>query len=331
MTVQITIIGLGQIGASIGLALADQKAKVTRVGHDRDPGVARQAEKKGALDKVIYNLPSAVRQADLVILALPTDQIHDTLEIIASELKESAVVMDTSPIKETVMGWVKELLPPDRHYVGLMPVINPAYLHTNESGVEAAQADLFQGGLMAIVVPPSTATEAVKLAADLVRLLGSNPLFADAVEVDSLMAATHTLPQLLAACLLNATVDQPGWREGRKLAGKAYAEVTSPITQLGSSETLSNSAVLAQEHMVRVINNLIVLLQIYRDDIQNKDTKSLTEKLERARKGREDWWNQRKTSHWTGEEVVNVSGLPKSSDFFARLVGLGRRKEKPKK
>jgi prephenate dehydrogenase len=169
------------------------------------------------------------------------------------------------------------------------------------------------------------------LAVDLVRLLGSSPLFTDAVEVDSLMAATHTLPQLLAACLLNATVDQPGWREGRKLAGKAYAEVTSSIAQLGSPEMLSNSAVLAQEHMVRIINNLIVLLQIYRDDIQNKDTKSLTEKLERARKGREDWWNQRKTSHWTGEEVVNVSELPKSSDFFARLVGLSGRKEKPKK
>ena len=43
MSVQITLIGLGQIGASIGLALAEQKELLQRMGHDKDPSVARQA------------------------------------------------------------------------------------------------------------------------------------------------------------------------------------------------------------------------------------------------------------------------------------------------
>ena len=71
MTVQITIIGLGQIGASIGLGLTKIKDQVTRIGNDRDPIIARQAEKMGAVDKISINLPSAVRNADLVILAVP--------------------------------------------------------------------------------------------------------------------------------------------------------------------------------------------------------------------------------------------------------------------
>ena len=72
MTVQITILGLGQIGTSIGLALNEHKDLVRRIGNDADNNIARQAEKMGsAIDQVIFNLPSAVRQADLVILAPP--------------------------------------------------------------------------------------------------------------------------------------------------------------------------------------------------------------------------------------------------------------------
>ena len=74
-------------------------------------------------------------------------------------------------------------------------------------------------GLIGIVSPPQTDSGAIKLAADLTRLVGADPLFADPVEVDGLMSATHLLPQLLAAALLNATIDQPGWREAQKLAG----------------------------------------------------------------------------------------------------------------
>ncbi|HEX9027550.1 MAG TPA: prephenate dehydrogenase/arogenate dehydrogenase family protein, partial [Anaerolineales bacterium] len=257
MAVNMTIIGLGQIGTSIGLALASQGELVKRVGHDKDPHLMKQAEKLGAVDKSVSNLPASVRDADLVILSLPVDQVRETMAIIAPDLRDSAVVMDTAPVKEVVAAWAKELLPPGRFYVGLTPVLNPAYLQEHESGQEAAHADLFKGGLMAIVVPPSTASEAIKLAADLARLLGCAPLFADPLEVDSLMAATHILPQLMSAALLNITVDQPGWREGRKLAGRAYAEVTGPVVLLGEPEALASSALLSQEHAVRLIDGLI--------------------------------------------------------------------------
>jgi len=111
MTVQITIVGLGQIGTSIGLALAGRQELIYRVGHDREIGIARQAEKMGALDKVAINLPAAVSEADIVMLSLPVDQIHDTLAIIKEDLKAGAVVMDTSPTKQAVMNWAAEILP----------------------------------------------------------------------------------------------------------------------------------------------------------------------------------------------------------------------------
>ncbi len=103
MAIQITIIGLGQIGGSIGLALAGQKAALKRVGHDKKVDVERAAQSKGAVDEVKHNLPSAVRDADLVLLCLPVSQVRETLEFIAPDLKEGAVVMDTSPVKSGVL------------------------------------------------------------------------------------------------------------------------------------------------------------------------------------------------------------------------------------
>jgi prephenate dehydrogenase len=329
MTIQITIIGLGQIGTSIGLALADKKDLLTRVGHDREPRVAKQAEKLGAFDKVLGNIYNSVKDADIVILALPVDQIQEMLEFIGQDLKENAVVMDTAPVKEVVAKWAKDALPENRHYVGLTPVLNPAYLHEHETGVEAAHPDLFKGGMMVIVAPSRTASEAIKLASDLSRLLGATPLFADPVEVDSLMAATHILPQLMAAALLNVTVDQPGWREGRKLAGRAFTEVTGPIVQTGEPDALCSSALLAQENVVRVIDSLIAALQGMKNDIKNQEEKSLIDRLERARNGRESWWSQRQAANWTGEEL-SAGDMPKSSDVFSRLMGLGRRPRPPK-
>lgn len=328
MTVQITIIGMGQIGTSIGLALAKHTDLVRRVGHDKEIGIARKAEKMGALDKVEINIPNAVENADIVVLSLPLDQIKEMLEIIAPNLKPDSVVMDTAPVKEVVSAWTQELLPENRFYVGLTPVLNPAYLQEHDSGVEAARTDMFENGMVAVVSPPGTASEAIKLATDFISLLNSEHLFVDPVELDSLMAATHILPQLISAALLNITVDQPGWREGRKLAGRAYAEVTGPSVLLGEPDTIANSALLTQEHVVRVIDSLIATLHHMRADINEQNHKALLESLKRARTGREGWWRERWTAHWSAEETAPSVEMPTAKDIMGRLVGWRRPKEK---
>ncbi len=326
MAVNITIIGLGQIGTSVGLALADKTELVYRLGHDRELGKARKAKKMGALDKVSLNLPSAVRDADLVLLALPVDQIKDTLEVMKEDLKEGVVVMDTGPVKQVIAAWVSEILPPERYYVGLTPVLNPVYLHDIDSGLEAAHPDLFRDGLMGIVSPPGTPSEAIKLAADLTRLLGATPLFADPLEMDGLVAATHILPQLIAAGLLNATVDQPGWQEGRKIAGRSYADVSAPIMYPTEPKTLTTAAMLNKENVVRVIDSAIASLNAMRNDLLNEDDQALEERLVRAREGRQVWLQGRMVADWAAEETTTVEA-PTASELFGRFIGVGRKKK----
>lgn len=326
MAVQITIVGLGQIGTSVGLALAEQSELIYRMGHDRELRAARHAEKLGALDKVSINLISAVEEADLVLLALPIDQIQETLGFIRNDLKPAAVVMDTGPVKQIVASWAAELLPDERYYVGLTPVLNPVYLHEIDSGAEAAHPDLFRDGLIGIVSPPGTPSEAIKLAADLTRLLGATPLFADPLEMDGLVAATHILPQLMAAALLNATVDQPGWQEGRKIAGRSYAEVTAPVMYPTEPSTLTTAAMLNRENVIRVLDGAMASINAIRNDLINEEVKPLEERLNRAREGRKAWLNGRLAANWAADETTSVEA-PTASDIFGRFIGRGKKKE----
>jgi prephenate dehydrogenase len=325
MAVKITIIGLGQIGTSVGLALKDKPDLLERYGYDRDLGNARLAENRGALDRVFINLPNAVSEADIVFLSLPMNEVQETLKLIAPDLSEGAVVMDSAPVKGVVADWAAELLPEGCFYVGLIPVINPAYLHTVDSGIDAAHEDLFRNTPMLIAAPPGTASAAVKLAADLTRLLGATPLFAELVELDSLMASTHILPQLIGAALVNATVDQPGWHEGRKLAGRPYAEVTGPASHMSKPEALANSALLSQENVLRTMDGFIGTLQSIRTDIANGDQELLTDRLKRAYEGRERWWKQRLAADWSNEQRP-AAEIPTASEVFGRLLGLGRKR-----
>ena len=131
-----------------------------------------------------------------MLLSLPINEIRETLDVIAQDLPEGAVVMDTAPVKGAVAAWAKERLPQGRYYVGLVPSINPTYLHRIDLGVEAAVEDLFQDGVVMLDALPGTPGEAVKLATDFVHLLGATPLFADMIETDGLMTGTHLVPQL---------------------------------------------------------------------------------------------------------------------------------------
>lgn len=332
MTIQVTIIGTGQIGASMGLALGLHKDLFFRVGHDKDIRIANHAKDLGALDRVDFNLPNSVANAGIVILALPLDQIQETLKFIGPELNEDVVVMDTAPVKSEVLHWAREILPPKRYYIGLTPVLNPAYLDTFDRGVDAAHADLFKNGLIAIISPQGVPSEAIKLATDFSQLLGAEHLFMDPVELDSMMAATHILPQLIATALLNITVDQPGWYEARKLAGRPYASATGLVTQFEDAKSLTNQAISTHEHMVRLIDALMENLYGLRQQLTSKDGEKLLQAVSRARLGREKWLIERSTANWAATESAPAVDLPTPKEVFARMItfGGGRKPKKPK-
>jgi prephenate dehydrogenase len=325
MKITLAIVGLGQIGASVGLALADQDQHIQRIGYDSDRSVTRQASNLKAVDKTTTKLKNLVNDADIVLMALPTDQMREMIEQIAPLMKSGAVLMDTALSKELVAKWATELLPDGCNYVGLTPVINPDYLVSTDSGIDSARTDLFHNGMMAITTPPNTDARAIKLAADLTQLLGATVLFADILEVDSMMTATHIVPQLLAAAMLNATVNQPNWREVGKMAGRAYAEVSGPIEHLGLPGTLAANAMQNREHVLRVLNSVIASIKTLRDDVAEEDAEALNQRLERAYSDRDQWWRERHKKE-DGSQPPSVGRQTFSSMLFGELLSPRARK-----
>jgi prephenate dehydrogenase len=325
MTVQITIIGLGQIGSSIGLAIKAGKLNAHLVGHDKEPGVAKEAQKAGAVDDVKYNLPASIRDAKLVILAIPLSGIRETLEIIAPDLQDGTVVLDTAPSKATVAAWAQELLPDGRYYIGLSPAINPDYLHGVDYGVGSARADLFKNGLFLLNANPGTPGEAVSLATDLIGLLGAQALISDSVEADGLLAYTHILPQLASAVLLDATVNQPGWLDARKLAARPYASATAALGAHEEVNSLSEMTLGNRESILRVIDTLMVSLHQLRDAIHDGDDKALNEFLAGSLKAREQWMQDRIRADWSkNEKAEDATGKVESFGERLNHMFLGR-------
>lgn len=308
MTVQITVIGLGQLGASIGLAL-NGRENIRRVGHDREMAVMKQAKSLNAFDETVYNLPASVEKADLVVLCLPLDQEEDTLKHIAADLREGAVVLDMSPVKSIAAGWFEKHVPRGRHYIGLVPAINPLMLMETGHGIETARADLFDKATIGIAAPQNTHPEAVKLAEDLVKLIGGQPLFLDLSEADGMTMTVDILPQVIAAALLNATVGQPGWEEARRFAGRSFAQATGVLGN-DTLAALQQSLLLNPEKAIHSLDLVIGALTHLRNAVKEGNSPDLERRLRLAFDDQENWLRERNRAQWNQDdkpsaEIIN--------------------------
>ena len=109
---KVSIIGLGLIGGSLGLALkkaAGDRLEIT--GFARRTEVAEMAIKRGAVDAVTTNMEDTVSNAELVIVATPVNAIPVVFREIAPDLIAGAIVTDTGSTKAAIMHWAREFLP----------------------------------------------------------------------------------------------------------------------------------------------------------------------------------------------------------------------------
>ena len=327
MAVQITVIGLGQIGTSIGLALAKHTEQITRVGYDKVLDVQNKAKALGAFDHVKFSLPSAIEGADVVILCLPFDQVEETFTLIAPDLREDAVVLDFSPRKATAQKWFEAHIPTGRHYIGIVPAVSPQFLDNLEQGVQAARADLFSRATLGVAAAQGTSSQALKLAADLVDLIGGQAIFLDTLEADGILMNIHLLPQALSAALLNATVGQPGWQEARRFAGQPYSRAVSAVS-MDTVESLTQALLSNPEATVKAMDNVIGALTHMRAAIARGDREDLVRRIKLAETDQRQWLSERYQAEW--DNPKEKSEAPKTADFFKSLF-IGIRSKGKKK
>lgn len=296
---EIAIIGLGQVGTSIGLALKQTNLNLHIVGHDKEPTHTRQAARMKAIDRGDWNLPRSVEKAALVILALPLHAIPDTLQYIADVLRPNAIVMDTASLKGPVLAWAARYLPDSVHFVGGHPIVRDA-----TPGPENARADLFQGEVFCLCTTPRVSPQAVKLATDFVSALGATPLFLDPTEHDGLMAAVEHAPQVLAAALAQAVTQSPGWREMRKLAGAQFE--ASTFLSSRDPEDLAAQVTQNAEHILTWLQTLSDRLDYWYSLIDRGDHEAIAAALRNVADTRLNWLTAVETGNWEGRTMPHV-------------------------
>ena len=240
---RIAIIGLGLIGGSIGLALKQANWRQAEIiGYARRRETASSAQKSGAIDSVELDLPKAVKNADIIIVATPVLTTKNVFARIAPELSEGSIVTDTASTKLQVMQWAQELLPSGTNFVGGHPMAGKEI-----QGIKAAEANLFRDCIYCLTPSLQAKPAAVRTVKDMVKALGAVPLVIDAVEHDRLVAGISHLPLLLSAALVLATTKDPSWPQMSRLAATGYRDLTrlaSGNPELGAHICLSNQAAI---------------------------------------------------------------------------------------
>jgi prephenate dehydrogenase len=285
-----------------------------------------EAEKIGAVDETRLQLRDSVTNADMVLICQPISQSIETLEIIAQDLKPECVVMDTSSGPASFLKAAASLLPENVFFLSFVPAVAPQYLQESTEGFDSAHADLFKNSTIAISSSTNAPSDAIQLATDLASLLGANALYSDPHEISGLLAASETLPQLAGAALLNAVTTQPGWHEGRKMAGSAFALTSHSFEAQIDRKAQADSILLEQQNNLRVLDNYMVSLTQLRELLAKGESKALEDWLASAGSAREEWLSARVTRQF--EHSNERIEIPTIGETFGRLLGFRKRKPK---
>jgi prephenate dehydrogenase len=205
---QITIIGTGLIGGSLGLALRKKKFAGRIVGCDRE-GTLEKARMRGAIDDGTANPGDAVRGSQLVVLATPVLAIVDLIERVGPSLPAKTLLTDVGSTKAMVMERALKVFGKSagKRFLAGHPMAGKEM-----SGVDYADADLFQNAVWFLTPLPGQNLNDGLLAefSGWIDQIGSRIAMLPAEEHDRLCAWISHVPQMLSTALAAALVEEFG-------------------------------------------------------------------------------------------------------------------------
>lgn len=193
---QVTIVGLGLIGGSLGMAIRRRRLARTVVGYGRRPSTLRRAQQARAIDVGTTNLRAAVRDADLIVLATPVDAIGPFATQAARSCRAGAIITDVGSTKVQIVRALERSLPKRIAFVGAHPIAG-----SEQQGIHAADPRLFEGTTCVLTPTARTHRGALRRVAQLWRHIGCRVVTMTPAAHDRLLAKTSHLPHVVAYTL----------------------------------------------------------------------------------------------------------------------------------
>ncbi|NLV20832.1 MAG: prephenate dehydrogenase [Syntrophomonadaceae bacterium] len=267
---KIGIIGLGVIGASLGMALRSCCPEIIVAGRDLDGEIVTRAIELGALDLPLDD--QLLAECDLVIMATPLQAMAETIKQIKDHIKPGAIISDVGSVKSWVMQLLEENIPAAIHIIGGHPMAG-----SEKSGLQAADKFLLQNAAYILTPRPGTAEKPLQELTELLKTIGARVVIMNAREHDQAVARVSHLPHLMSAALVNNLAAKP---EFLALAGGGLRDSTR--TAASDPDLWQDILMLNRDAVIEELESMLQILIDVQLALQYKDGEMLHRYLQTA-------------------------------------------------
>jgi prephenate dehydrogenase len=280
---QITLVGVGLLGGSLGMISKQRRLASRVVGYVRRAASVKECEAVGACDKAELDIPAAIGDADLIIFCTPLAQMRELANRMAPAVKRGAIVTDVGSVKGSVVAELDPIfVAAGAHFVGSHPMAG-----AEKTGVRAAHPDLFQKAVCAVTPTHNSNGSAVQRVEDFWRSVGALPIRMTPETHDDLVSRSSHLPHVVAAELANYVLSPVHPKEQAMLCANGFRDTTRIAS--GSPEMWRDICLSNRVNLARVLGVFIEDLQEFRIALENGDAKAVEEFFAKAKERRDQW------------------------------------------
>jgi prephenate dehydrogenase len=286
---KITLIGVGLLGGSLGLATKERKLATSVVGFVRRTTSVAECEKFSVVDLATRDLKEAVHNADLIVFCTPISRMGELAEDMLSSLKPGVIVTDVGSVKGAVVLELEPLITKaGGRFIGSHPMCGG-----EKMGVSAARSDLFRNAVCVVTATPHSEPKALLAVENFWRALDMQVLTMSPEKHDDLVSRSSHLPHVVAAELANYVLSPVHPKEQSSLCANGFRDTTRIAS--GSPEMWRDIAVANRKNLSRVLGVFIEDLEEFRHALDNGNMVAIEEFFQKAKERRDEWRAQSST------------------------------------
>ncbi len=272
----VTVVGVGLISGSFSLALKDHQLVSKVIGVSRTGESARRALELGTIDEVLP-LEEAVKQSDLIYVAIPVDVTLTVMRTIMDLITEKQIVADAGSTKRALCEALADH-PMRSRFVATHPMWG-----TEFSGPEAAVHEAFRGRSCVICEKAKSAPDALEAMEEIYRLLGMPLVYMDAQSHDVHAAYVSHIAHITSFALANTVLEKE--REEDAIFELAGGGFESTVRLAKSSPSMWGPIFMQnRENVLDVLNEHITQLRKFKSCLEKENYTYLRELMENANK-----------------------------------------------
>ena len=282
----VCIIGTGLIGGSLALALKKAGFCQRIIGAGRTEATLKKAVELGVVDDYETDFSLAVKDVDIVVVAVPLSAMKNVFEQIAPALSATAIVTDAGSAKQSVIRDAESAFgDASARFVAGHPISG-----TEKSGVSAAFTELYENRKVILTPVENTDANAIKLVTAMWQAAGAEVETMDAQHHDMVLAGTSHLPHLLAFGLVDCLNSLEDVDEVFRFAAGGFRD----FTRIASSDP-----VMWRDICLSNRDDILAMMKKYEDELktissalQENDGNALIDIFSRAKQARDQFNNQ---------------------------------------